>query len=55
MTLFPVFSRRITHELEKLGFEVVRIAPNDKYPGRSVYYFEETPELRKAVVKLTIK
>lgn len=52
MTLFPVFSRRIVSELEKLGFKVVNIAPNRKLPGFKVYYFEETVELRNAVQKL---
>lgn len=53
MTLFPVFSRRITRALEKRGFVVVQMAPNKKYPNLMVYYFEETPELRQAVTELT--
>ncbi len=53
MTLFPVFSRRIVRELEKRGFTVLQMAPNRKYPNLMVYYFEETPELRKTVTELT--
>lgn len=55
MTLFPVFSRKLTRKLESLGFMVVKMAPNKKYPNLMVYYFEETPELRRAVVELTAK
>lgn len=53
MTLYPVFSRKLTRKLERRGFVVVKIAPNRKAPGMSVYYFEETVELRKAVEELT--
>ena len=52
--LFPVFSKRITSELEKQGFQVVRIEPNKKFPNFFVYYFEETVELRHAI-QLLIK
>lgn len=53
MTLYPIFSRRIVRELEKRGFNVVKMAPNKKYANLIVYYFEETPELRKIVAELT--
>lgn len=53
MTLFPVFSRRVMRQLEYQGFEVVKIAPNTKFPDKSVYYFEETAALRKAVKALS--
>ena len=53
MTLYPVFSRRIVRELEKRGFNVIKMAPNKKYTHLIVYYFEETPELRQAVAELT--
>lgn len=54
MTLFPVFSRRVAIALEDQGFDVIKTAPNDKYQGKIVYYFEETGELRRAV-KMLIK
>ena len=53
MTLYPIFSRKLTRKLERRGFVVVKIAPNRRFPNQNVYYFEETPELRKAVNKLT--
>ena len=55
MTLFPVFSRRIVCELEKLGFNVVKIAPNRQHPNLNVYYFEETVSLRNAAQQLIQK
>ena len=53
MNLYPVFSRKLTRKLEKRGFNVVKMAPNHEYPDKTVYYFEETLELRKAVNELT--
>lgn len=52
MKLFPIFSRRIVVELEKLGFQVKQIAPNRKHSELNVYYFEETVEFRNAIQKL---
>lgn len=52
MKLFPIFSRRIARELEKLGFQVKQIAPNRHQPELRVYYFEETVALRNAAQKL---
>lgn len=56
MTLMPIFSRRIMIALENQGFEVIKTAPNEKYKGKTVYYFEETGALRhalKALIKPT--
>ncbi len=52
MKLYAIFSRRIVVELEKLGFKVIKMGPNRHKPGFSVYYFEETPELRQAAQRL---
>ena len=52
MTLYPIFSRRIVRELEKMGFKVVQIGPNRKFPNLRVYYFEETAEFRNAAQML---
>lgn len=52
MRLFPVFSRKLTRKLERRGFVVVKMAQNRNFPDKTVYYFEETPELRKAVNEL---
>ena len=55
MTLFPVFSRKLTRKLEKRGFIVIKMDTNHDFPDKMVYYFEETPELRRAVNELTAK
>lgn len=55
MTLFPIFSRRIALELEKRGFNIVRMAPNRNKPKLQVYYFEETADLHKAAQELIRK
>ncbi len=52
MNLFPVFSRHLMRQLERKGFIVVKMAPNTKFPDKTVYYFEETPQLRQAVNEL---
>jgi hypothetical protein len=52
MKLYPIFSRRIARELEKMGFQVKRIAPNRQHPELLVYYFEETVALRNAAQTL---
>lgn len=55
MKLYPIFSRRIVRELEKQGFKVIKMAPNNFHPELNVYYFEETVTLRNAVQKLIQK
>lgn len=55
MKLYPIFSRRIARELEKLGFKITKIAPNRNNVSLQVYYFEETVELRNAAQELIQK
>ena len=55
MLLFPVFSRHLMRQQKKSGFQVVKIAPNYLHKGKTVYYFEETPELRQLANKLIAK
>jgi len=55
MKLYPIFSRKIVRELEKLGFQVKHIAPNRNHPELSVYYFEETVAFRNAAQNLIQK
>ena len=55
MALFPIFSKRIAYELERRGFNIVKIAPNHNQPNLNVYYFEETLELHKAAQELIRK
>lgn len=55
MKLFPVFSRHLMRQLVKSGFNIVKTMPNYKYPEKTVYYFEETPELRHLTDELIFK
>lgn len=48
MKLYPIFSRRIAYILEKQGFKLIKIAPNQNKPELNVYYFEETVEFHNA-------
>lgn len=52
MKLYPVFTRKLVIALEKQGFNVVKMMPNRNNYALTVYYFEETPELRQAVQAL---
>ena len=38
MKLYPIFTRRIVLALEKLGFKVVKIAPNRTNPNLNPRY-----------------
>ena len=52
MKLYAIFSKRIVRELEKRGFQVIKIAPNKYKQDLNLYYFEETPALRQAAQEL---
>jgi len=52
MSYYIVYSKKVARELERLGFVVVMVEPNTKYPDRAVYKFEDTAELRKAIFPL---
>ena len=55
MLYYVIYSRRVTRELEKLGFKVLKIEQNIKDPTRAVYFFEDTPELRAALTPMITK
>lgn len=49
---FVVFSRRLAKTLTKVGFKLLRSKPRKDNPLYSVYFFEDTPELRAAIQEL---
>lgn len=53
MKHFTVFSQKLASKLKKLGFQIVDTGVNIKNPKYTVFYFENTKELRKAVAELT--
>lgn len=55
MKLYPIFSRRIAYELEKMGFKLIKMAPNRHNSNLQVYYFEDTVALHNAAQSLIQK
>lgn len=53
--LYPIFMDTLAYKLERMGFKVVKIAPNKKKPQFNVYFFEDTIELHDAIHKLLDK
>ena len=45
----------LAFKLERMGFKVIKIAPNKKKPQFNVYFFEDTLELHEAVHTLLDK
>lgn len=52
MFYYIVYSKKVARELERKGFIVQKIEPNIKDSTRAVYFFEDTPALRKAIYPL---
>lgn len=50
-----VFSPKLVKILINKGYKVVNIKPNRKFPERTVFYFEETPELLAEIEKFKNK
>lgn len=49
---FAIYKAKIAHELMRRGFELKKIAPNKNKSNFSVYYFEDTVELQRALAEL---
>lgn len=52
MMYYVVYSKKVANKLERLGFIVQKVEPNKKYPDKAVYLFEDTAELRAAILPL---
>jgi hypothetical protein len=48
---FVCFSLRLANELTNQGFQIINSTINIKHPQYKVFYFKDSPELRKAVKK----
>ena len=48
-SLLPILSLWMARELEKQGFQHVRLGINYNQPKYNVYYFEDTNEIRKEI------
>ena len=40
---------RVAAALRELGFEIVKITPNNRKPQYDVYWFNDTPAFRAAI------
>lgn len=49
--LITIFSYKITKDLLKNGFEIKDIGANTQNPMRTVFAFEDTPEIREFLLK----
>lgn len=47
--LYPIFMNTLAYKLERMGFRILKIAPNKKKPQFNVYFFEDTLELHDAI------
>jgi len=46
---YIVFSKRLAKTLVKMGYEIKQTAPNKLRPNYSVYMFDNTDEIRRAI------
>ena len=55
MRTYKIFTWKLANKLNNLGFRPVGKSLNHKDPTKVVILFEDTPELREAVLNLTKK
>lgn len=55
MKTYAIFTWKLANKLHELGFKPVGSRLNYKDPTQDVILFEDTPELREAIRKLTSK
>lgn len=51
-TVYVCFSKLRAIKLREKGFEIIRTAVNRRFPQYDVYYFQNSPEIQKAVEEL---
>ena len=47
--LYIVYMPKIAAALRELGFKLIKTTPNFKKPQYDIYWFEDTPEIHKAI------
>ena len=52
--IYKVYTRWLALELRKLGFKIVGTDINEYHPQFDVWFFEDTEELHKTILELTI-
>ena len=54
-TTYAVFTWKLANKVHELGFKAIGTRLNYKDPTQEVILFENTPELREAIRRLTSK
>ena len=49
--LYIIYMPRVAAALRELGFNIVKVCPNQKKPQYDVYWFEDTQDFRNAIPK----
>lgn len=47
--LYIIYMPRVAAALRDMGFEIIKVTANTKKPQYDVYWFKDTPALRKAI------
>lgn len=47
-----VYSLRVANELIKRGYQVINVENNIQFPRYKVFFFEDTPEVRKTIEEI---
>lgn len=50
-----VFSVHVARKMLELGFPIINMEPNKKFPSKLVFYFERTSETEQALKAITGK
>lgn len=43
---YTIYSRELAYELVREGFVLENTKPNNKFPGKEVYFFKNSPALQ---------
>ena len=50
-----IYSKNLAYTLRQMGFKIIDVGINEKYPQFDTYIFENTEELTQTIYKLTNK
>jgi hypothetical protein len=46
---FPIYNQKLAGFLMMKGYVLVNIAPNEKYEGRNVFFFWDSPQIKQTM------
>lgn len=50
-----IYSKKLAYTLRQMGFKIIGVGVNEKFPQFDTYIFENTQELNEILYKLTNK